>query len=120
MYFLIPSILSIIQILSALTVILLVLFQQGKGSSAGMDSFFGASAGGFFGSVGAENFMSRMIKWSAVVFFLCTIWLSYSDRKNLQVNSNLESSIMRNEHLDLEHINNRSEKDEETSIPDAF
>ncbi|WP_459617503.1 preprotein translocase subunit SecG [Bordetella sp. 2513F-2] len=70
------TVLLIVQVLSALAIIVLVLLQQGKG--ADMGSAFGTgSAGSLFGASGAANFLSRSTKWAAVVFFVATAGLAY-------------------------------------------
>lgn len=68
--------LLIVQVLSALTIIVLVLLQQGKGSDMG-SAFGGGSAGSLFGAVGAANFLSRATKWAAILFFAVTLGLAY-------------------------------------------
>ena len=68
--------LLVLQVLSALTIIVLVLLQQGKGSDMG-SAFGGGSAGSLFGAAGAANFLSRMTKWAAIVFFATTLGLAY-------------------------------------------
>ncbi|WP_427183742.1 preprotein translocase subunit SecG [Bordetella bronchialis] len=74
------SALMIVQVLSALAIIVLVLLQQGKG--ADMGSAFGTgSAGSLFGASGAANFLSRTTKWAAVVFFASTAGLAYVTHK---------------------------------------
>jgi preprotein translocase subunit SecG len=74
------STLMIVQVLSALAIIVLVLLQQGKG--ADMGSAFGTgSAGSLFGASGAANFLSRTTKWAAVVFFVSTAGLAYVSHK---------------------------------------
>lgn len=65
-----------LQVISALTIIGLVLLQQGKGADMG-SSFGGGSAGSLFGSAGSANFFSRMTKWAAIVFFACTLGLAF-------------------------------------------
>lgn len=65
-----------VQVISALTIIGLVLLQQGKGADMG-SSFGGGSAGSLFGSAGSANFFSRMTKWAAIVFFACTLGLAF-------------------------------------------
>jgi len=70
------NILLVIQIIASLTIISLVLLQQGKGADMG-SSFGGGSAGSLFGATGAANFLSRATKWAAVVFFITTIALAY-------------------------------------------
>lgn len=73
------TVLHAVQVIAALSIIGLVLLQQGKGSEMG--SAFGAgSAGGVFGAAGAANFLSRMTKWAAVLFFAATgalAWVTY-------------------------------------------
>jgi len=70
------TLLLVVQIISSLTIISLVLLQQGKGADMG-SSFGSGSAGSLFGATGAANFMSRATKWAAVVFFISTIGLAY-------------------------------------------
>lgn len=68
--------LAVVQVISALTVIALVLLQQGKGADMG-SSFGGGSAGSLFGATGAANFFSRATKWVSILFFACTLGLAY-------------------------------------------
>ena len=70
------TIFLVVQVLSALSIIVLVLLQQGKGADMG-SSFGSGSAGSLFGASGAANFLSRTTKWAAVVFFAATIGLGY-------------------------------------------
>ena len=70
------TLLLVVQILSSLTIISLVLLQQGKGADMG-SAFGSGSAGSLFGATGAANFMSRATKWAAVVFFITTVGLAY-------------------------------------------
>lgn len=77
------SILLGVQVLSSLTIIGLVLLQQGKGADMG-SAFGGGSAGSMFGAAGAANFLSRMTKWAAVVFFVSTgglAWVAHHPAK---------------------------------------
>lgn len=66
-----------VQVITSLSIIVLVLLQQGKGSEMG-SAFGSGSAGSLFGASGAANFLSRMTKWAAIVFFLSTIGLAYT------------------------------------------
>lgn len=70
------SVLLAVQVISSLTIIILVLLQQGKGADMG-SSFGSGSAGSLFGASGAANFLSRSTKWAAVVFFATTAGLAY-------------------------------------------
>jgi len=70
------SVLLTIQVVSSLTIIVLVLLQQGKGADMG-SSFGSGSAGSLFGASGAANFLSRTTKWAAIIFFVSTAGLAY-------------------------------------------
>src|SRR5690625_408922 len=70
------SVLLAVQVLTSLSIIVLVLLQQGKGADMG-SAFGGGSAGSLFGASGAANFLSRMTKWAAIVFFASTIGLAW-------------------------------------------
>lgn len=70
------SALLAVQVLASLSIIVLVLLQQGKGADMGA-AFGGGSAGSLFGAAGAANFLSRMTKWAAVIFFVCTMGLAW-------------------------------------------
>ncbi len=70
------SVLLAVQVVTSLSIIVLVLLQQGKGADMG-SSFGGGSAGSLFGASGAANFLSRMTKWAAIVFFVSTIGLAW-------------------------------------------
>lgn len=70
------SVLLAVQVLTSISIIVLVLLQQGKGADMG-SAFGGGSAGSLFGASGAANFLSRMTKWAAIVFFASTIGLAW-------------------------------------------
>jgi len=70
------SLILVVQILSALTMIVLVLIQHGKGADMGA-SFGSGSSGSLFGASGSANFLSRSTGACATVFFLCTLGLTY-------------------------------------------
>lgn len=68
----------IVQVLSALAIIVLVLMQHGKG--ADMGAAFGAgggSSGSIFGASGSSNFLSKSTAIAAVVFFVSTLAMAY-------------------------------------------
>ncbi len=72
------TILLAVQILSALTMIGLILMQHGKGADAGA-AFGGGGAGSasLFGASGGANFLSRSTAVLAAVFLTCTLGLAY-------------------------------------------
>ncbi|OVZ63722.1 preprotein translocase subunit SecG [Pigmentiphaga sp. NML080357] len=90
------TVLLIVQVISALTIIVLVLLQQGKGADMG-SAFGGGSAGSLFGAAGAANFLSRTTKWAAVVFFITTAALAYLGRPASSVP---EGGVMENHNPD--------------------
>ena len=85
------SFLLAIQVVSSLSIIVLVLLQQGKGADMGA-AFGSGSAGSVFGATGAANFLSRMTKWAAVIFFASTIGLAWVSHRT--GDSILDSGIM--------------------------
>ncbi len=66
----------VIQVLSALTVIALVLLQHGKGADMGA-AFGSGASGSLFGATGSSNFLSRFTGVAAFVFFTTTLGLAY-------------------------------------------
>ncbi len=79
------SLLLVVQVVSAIAIIVLVLLQQGKGADMG-SAFGGGSAGSLFGASGAANFLSRSTKWAAVVFFVTTAALAYVSNRPITGN----------------------------------
>lgn len=66
----------IVNIFSAIALIVLVLAQHGKGADAGA-AFGSGSAQGVFGSAGSSNFLSRSTAISAFIFFASCLALGY-------------------------------------------
>jgi len=69
-----------VHIVIALTLIGLILIQQGKGADAGA-AFGGGGGGGasatVFGSQGSSNFLSKSTAILATAFFITSLFLSY-------------------------------------------
>lgn len=65
-------VIQLLNVLSALAVIVLVLLQQGKGADMGA-AFGSGSAGSLFGSSGSANFFSRSTAVCATIFF-CSLF----------------------------------------------
>ena len=77
------TLLIVVQVLSAIGVIVLVLLQHGKGADMGA-AFGGGASGSLFGATGSANFLSRATAGVATVFFVVTLALAYigtSDRR---------------------------------------
>jgi preprotein translocase subunit SecG len=70
----------VIQVLSALGVIVLVLLQHGKGADMGA-AFGSGASGSLFGATGSANFLSRTTGALATVFLVSTLGLSILTHK---------------------------------------
>lgn len=74
------SVILAVHIVIAITLIGLILIQQGKGADAGA-AFGGGGGGGasatVFGSQGSGNFLSKSTAILATVFFVTSLFLSY-------------------------------------------
>ncbi len=75
MNFVLTAILAV-QMLTALSMIGLILVQHGKGADMGA-AFGSGSSGSLFGASGSANFLSRTTAVLAAVFFACTLLLAY-------------------------------------------
>lgn len=70
------TIVLVIHVLAALSVIGLVLLQHGKGADMGA-AFGSGASGSLFGVTGASNFLSRATAVMVTVFFITSITLAY-------------------------------------------
>lgn len=70
------TLLIVVQVLSAIAIIVLVLLQHGKGADMGA-AFGGGASGSLFGATGSANFLSRATAGVATVFFIATLALAY-------------------------------------------
>src|SRR3954470_10841164 len=69
------TLLIVLHVLVALTIIGLVLIQHGKGADMGA-SFGSGASGSLFGATGSANFLSRSTAICATVFFAATLGMS--------------------------------------------
>lgn len=65
----------VVQVLSALSIIALVLMQHGKGADMGA-AFGSGSSGSLFGASGSSNFLSKSTALAAAIFFSATLGLA--------------------------------------------
>ena len=77
------TIIHALQLITALTMIGLVLIQHGKGADMGA-SFGSGASGSLFGASGSANFLSRSTAACAAVFFACTLALAFSSNDRPQ------------------------------------
>jgi len=86
------TVLMVVQVLSALGVIVLVLLQHGKGADMGA-AFGSGASGSLFGASGSANFMSRTTGGLATVFFCATLGIAMlSDRRVAATGSVMEGA----------------------------
>jgi preprotein translocase subunit SecG len=82
----------VLQILSALGVILLVLLQHGKGADMGA-AFGSGASGSLFGATGSANFLSRLTAAMAAVFFVSTLALAFFANERPQGSGSLMEGV---------------------------
>jgi preprotein translocase subunit SecG len=70
------TLMAVVQVVSAIGVIILVLIQHGKGADMGA-AFGSGSSGSLFGATGSANFLSRATAGLATLFFVMTLGLAF-------------------------------------------
>ena len=70
------TLIIVVQVLSALTIIGLVLLQHGKGADMGA-AFGSGASGSLFGATGSSNFLSKSTGVAAAIFFGATLALAF-------------------------------------------
>jgi preprotein translocase subunit SecG len=71
-----PTILIIIHVFVCIALIMIVLFQSGKGADMGA-AFGGGASNTLFGSTGASTFLGKATTVAAVVFMVTSLSLAY-------------------------------------------
>jgi preprotein translocase subunit SecG len=89
----IKTLIWIIQLVSAVSIIVLVLLQHGKGADAGATFGSGGGSGSLFGATGSANFLSHATAIFATVFFLCTFGLVVVSNHNKGGNAGIMSGL---------------------------
>ncbi len=87
---LLSEILVIIHIMLCISLILLILIQQGKGADAGAAFGSGASST-VFGSQGSGSFLTRATAVLATLFFTICLALAYYSIQRIEPKSTLET-----------------------------
>ena len=80
------TLILIIHVLAAASVIGLVLLQHGKGADMGA-AFGSGTSGSLFGVSGSANFLSRATAIAVAVFFITSITLAYMAGHKAELNS---------------------------------
>lgn len=108
----IENILLIVHLVMAVSLVVIVLLQQGKGAQAG--AAFGGGSGGssqsLFGSRGSANFLTRTTSVIATIFFITTISLAYLYANRSSSTSVVGSSV-------VEQVENTAEQMPESDVP---
>ncbi|WP_075111709.1 preprotein translocase subunit SecG [Noviherbaspirillum massiliense] len=75
------TLIVVIQVLAALTIVGLVLLQHGKGADMGA-AFGSGASGSLFGASGSSNFLSKSTAVAAAIFFAATLALAFIGNKH--------------------------------------
>jgi preprotein translocase subunit SecG len=81
-----------LQVLSALTIIGLVLLQHGKGADMGA-AFGSGASGSLFGATGSSNFLSKSTGVAAAIFFAATLALAFLGNKHTTVSGGVMENL---------------------------
>ena len=82
----------VLHILSAVSVIVLVLLQHGKGADMGA-AFGSGSSGSLFGASGSANFLSRTTGVLAAVFFITSLGLTYLSSHKIEGGGVMDKAV---------------------------
>ncbi len=84
------NLIYILHIFACVSIIALVLVQQGKGANAG--AAFGAGASGtVFGAAGKSNFLAKLTKWLVALFFITSLVMMFYSGKISATKSVIET-----------------------------
>lgn len=86
------TIIVVIQVLSALTIIGLVLLQHGKGADMGA-AFGSGASGSLFGATGSSNFLSKSTGLAAAIFFGATLALAFIGNRPASVSGGVMDKL---------------------------
>ena len=89
----IANLLLVIHLIIAVTIVVLVLLQQGKGADMGA-AFGGGSSQSLFGARGSANFLSRATSILVATFFTTSLVLAFLYTRQGEDRSILEGSII--------------------------
>ena len=89
------TVIIVIQVLSALTIIGLVLLQHGKGADMGA-AFGSGASGSLFGATGSSNFLSKSTGVAAAIFFAATLGLAFFGHRPISVSGGVMDKLPAN------------------------
>jgi len=121
------TILSIVQVFSAISIIALVLIQHGKGADAGASFGGGGVSGSVFGARGSASFLTRITAILATVFFAASLALAYyakgqvkRDDSIIQESKNPAPVIVEKKQQDLIEPPGSEDTQKTDSVPDIL
>ncbi len=122
----VSNLLLVIHLVLAVTIVILVLLQQGKGADMGA-AFGGGSSQSLFGAPGSANFLSRATSVIVTTFFITSLTLAYLyTRKGEDVSVTSGSVIEQSEEQmseqgdpDLPPADEVIEQEQEPDVPAA-
>ena len=88
----VTTILIIVNVFAALSIIVLALMQTSKGDMG--SAFGGGGSQGMFGARGSANFLSRSTSVMCAVFFISSLSLAYLYAQRADLNSVIEQSVI--------------------------
>lgn len=95
------QVMTVVHVLIALSIIGLVLLQQGRGADAGA-GFGGGASNTVFGARGAASFLSRSTAVLAALFFSTSMLLAYfGDKQDNKAHDLMEAPVTEQPQLDL-------------------
>jgi preprotein translocase subunit SecG len=86
------TVIVVVQVISALTIIGLVLLQHGKGADMGA-AFGSGASGSLFGATGSSNFLSKSTGVAAAVFFGATLALAFIGNNRAPVSGGVMENL---------------------------
>ncbi|SRR5450830_503274 len=86
------TVIVVIQVLAALTIIGLVLLQHGKGADMGA-AFGSGASGSLFGATGSSNFLSKSTGVAAAIFFVATLGLAFASNHHASQSGGVMDSL---------------------------
>lgn len=105
------NLLLVVHLVLAVSIVVLVLLQQGKGADMGA-AFGGGSSQSLFGARGSSNFLSRATSIIVTSFFLTSLVLAYLYTRTGEQESVVSRSV-------LEQVQENETVDSPSDIPES-
>ena len=86
------TVIWIVHLSTAISIVVLVLLQHGKGADMGA-AFGSGSSGSLFGASGSANFLSRSTGALAAVFFITSLGLTYFSGNKVETQGVMDRAI---------------------------